>query len=583
MKTLPFVWALALCCAHAQSGQNSLVERFDSTTPPLLPAGWSTSTNRSPSGDFVATTSSPRSSPNTLLSTNATISQSLTSPSLNFTALTPARLEFYTSRSSSHTAGLLVEASTDNGSTYSLSLKDTLRNSGATGYALTSLPLPSLLANQSSVRFRWRLIGSSTGGTSGTFRLDDVTVTSTPAFDLELTRLQVNSSEPLSSIAPGQRIVLKAIVTNRGSQNAAEYAVHFFLDANFNGRAESAEEFIAINADALCAPDSAQVLASSPPLIAGDNRFLAVVSWISDTNPRNDTASVDILTGAASQTLVVNEIMFEPSAGQNDWVELYHRGEENADISQWRLSDRPTSSATNSFVITGIPTLVHPHDYVLIAADSSLFTQFPYLAAPGPTVHVLILNRSGGLGLNNEGDDVVLRDALGHTIDSVAYFSSWHHPDVTLTKGRSLERVNPGLSSNDRRNWSTSPSSLGGTPGRPNGIFTTRLPSDASLDVSPNPFSPDGDGIEDFCIMHYSLPLTTSVIRISIFDVRGRLIRRLAHAELSGPQGDVVWDGLDDTQQRVRIGPYIVFVEAIDGEAGVLATAKTVVVVATPL
>jgi flagellar hook assembly protein FlgD len=92
-----------------------------------------------------------------------------------------------------------------------------------------------------------------------------------------------------------------------------------------------------------------------------------------------------------------------------------------------------------------------------------------------------------------------------------------------------------------------------------------------------------GDGFEDFCIIQYNLPLTTSLIRITIFDIKGRLLRTLANSELSGPHGEIIWDGLDDEKQRVRIGPYVVFVEAIDGQAGILATTKAVVVVATKL
>ena len=57
----------------------------------------------------------------------------------------------------------------------------------------------------------------------------------------------------------------------------------------------------------------------------------------------------------------------------------------------------------------------------------------------------------------------------------------------------------------------------------------------------------------------------------------------LADTELSGPNGEIIWDGLDDGHQRLRIGPYIIFIEATDGQAGILATAKAVVVVATKL
>jgi len=583
MKTFLFAWVFAIPCAYAQVSHPSHVERFDSTIAPLLPIGWNTTTNRSPSGDFITTTSSPRSSPNAVLSTNATISQSLTSAPLNFSGSTPIRLEFYTSRSGSHTAGLLVESSIDNGATFPISLTDTLRNPGTSGYALTSLPLPAILANQRSVRFRWRLIAVPSGGTTGTFRLDDVAITTIPSFDLELTRLQAIPNGGSSSFLPGQKITLGATVRNSGTQVATEYEVRFFRDTNIDGRAEPSEEFAVAKGTSLLSSDSTLVPALSTALIAGDNRFIAVMSWSSDTNPWNDTISDDVMVGAEPRAIVVNEVMFDPLPGQNDWVEFYHRGQEPIDIARWRFSDRPTSSGSNSFGITTTSTIVQPRDFIVVAADSSFFSTFSSLATVTPTVHLFILNRSSGLGLNNDGDDIILRDALGKTIDSVSYSSSWHHPDVAVTKGRSLERISPEIASNDQRNWSTSPSPLGGTPGKSNGIFTTCLPTAASLSISPNPFSPDGDGFEDFCIVRYGLPLTTSVIRISIFDVRGRLLRTLANTELSGSQGEIVWDGLDDAKQRVRMGLYIVFIEAIDGQAGILATAKAVVVVATRL
>ncbi|MCX6133235.1 MAG: lamin tail domain-containing protein [Ignavibacteriales bacterium] len=459
---------MLIAAASVCHGQDNIVlysERFDSSMAPSLPHGWMSSTNRLTSGDFILTTSSVHSAPNAVLSTNATIAQSLVSPVLDFTGCNPERLEFYSARSSSHTSALIVEASIDDGVTFPMVLGDTIRNPGSTSYALSSLQLPPSLNNQSKVRFRWRLL-ATTSGTSGTFRLDDVSVT---------THVDIPETEP--------------------------------------------------------------------------------------------------------RAIVVNEIMYDPVTGQNEWIELFHRGSVPIDIARWKIYDRPTSSGSTSTTITSSSAVIQPHDFVVIAADSTILSRFEYLARPAPGVLLFILNRSGGLGLNNDGDDVVVRDALGRTIDSVSYSPDWHHPDLTDPKGRSLERVNPDLASNDRRNWSSSSAPSGGTPGKINGIFTNSLPSNASLSISPNPFSPDGDGFEDFCIIRYSLPLTTSVIRVSIFDTKGRLVRTLANGELSGSQGAIVWDGLDDTKQRARIGPYVVLVESIDGQAGILATAKAVAVV----
>lgn len=469
MRSLLSIFLLAISVAHAQETVSLYVESFDTVATPSLPSGWTTSRNRLPSGDFTTTTSSSHSVPNAVLSTNATIAQSLMSPQLDFTGRNPERLEFFTARSSSHTSALIVEASIDDGVTFPIALSDTLRNPGSTSYALVSLQLPPPLWNQSRVRFRWRLIAAS-GGASGTFRLDDVAVT---------TQVEIPETE--------------------------------------------------------------------------------------------------------ARAIVINEIMYDPLAGQTEWIELYHRGSVPIDIARWKTADRPTASGSNSFILTNSSAIIQPRDLVVVAADSTILSRFGYLGLPASGVRLFILNRSSGLGLNNDGDDVILRDAMGRTIDSVSYAPDWHHPDLTDAKGRSLERINPDLGSNDRRNWSSSPDPVGGTPGRTNGIYTSRIPSTASVSINPNPFSPDGDGFEDFCIIRYNLPLTTSVIRISIFDIKGRLVRSLANGELSGPLGEVIWDGLDDTKRRVRIGPYIVFVEAMDGQAGVVATAKAVAVVAAKL
>lgn len=577
---------LLICLLAAISvsfSQNSFVrfrENFDSSAPPGLPPGWTTSTNRSPAGDFVLSLSSPRSSPQVLLTSNSTITQSLTSPLVEFSDGTPVRLEFYTSRSSTHTSGLIAEASVDGGLSYPLQLSDTLRNPGTSGYVLTSLPLHPVLLHQPSVRIRWRLIGAPGSGTSGTFRLDDVTIYAQLSYDLGITEFTA-LNPATSASSTDQTVTLAAIIKNSGAIPILNYKVDFFEDRNLDRRPQEQERSSRHTGTLLLPGDSALFTTTPLSIRAGDNHFIALVSCAQDRNPLNDTSFVVVQGRAAPQTFVINEIMYDPLSDQNEWLELYYRGSVPLDLARWKISDRPTASGVNSFTLPD--ALVGPNSYVLIAADSTVVSRYSNLPAAGQCVHIIILNRPSGFGFNNDGDAVVIRDPLGTTIDSVWYLPSWHHPDIVDPKGRSLERINPDLASNDRRNWSTSSSHDGGSPGRRNGIFTSLVPTAASLSVHPNPFSPDGDGCEDFCVVRYNLPSATPLIRISIFDARGRLIRYLANTELSGAQGEIVWDGLDESRQRVRIGPYIIYLEGIDVGGGTVSTAKSVVVVATRL
>ncbi|MEK6565465.1 MAG: lamin tail domain-containing protein [Bacteroidota bacterium] len=562
----------------AQISSFPYTESFDTVAVPVLPAGWATTTNRLPAGDFATTTSTSRSAPNCLISTNSTITQTLVSPTFNFTSRSPNQLQFYTARSSTHTAGLLLEVSTDNGATFPIQLADTVRNPGVTGYVLTTIQLPVSLINQATVKFRWRLTGGS-GGTAGTFRIDDVSLSVLTSYDLSIIRLFASPPSP----AAIDSIVLTAAVKNLGQQTASGYSIVFFRDANGNQIFEASEQFGNVGGNPIPTSDSASFSALHSALPSGNHRFFASVSYPQDENNANDTLSLTVGVASLKGALVVNEIMFDPLANQNEWIELLNRSSSPIDLSDWKFSDRPTTSGANMFTITSQSRIVQPGDFVVIAAESSILQLYSNLQSAGSNIHVFILNRSGGLSLGNESDDIILKDLTGKAIDSVSYTPTWHHPDVTDTKGRSLERINPNLDTNDPRNWSTATGFLGGSPGGSNTIFTRTLSVSASLSISPNPFSPDGDSFEDFCSISYDLPSSTSLIHLRIYDIRGRLIRTLANAEFSGAKGSLIWDGLDNGKQRARIGPYVVLIEALDSQGGAVHSAKSVVVVATKL
>jgi hypothetical protein len=298
---------------------------------------------------------------------------------------------------------------------------------------------------------------------------------------------------------------------------------------------------------------------------------------------RNNNASVSMTMSYEPRSIIINEIMYDPLQGQNEWLEVFNRSSRPIDLAHWKFNDRPTLNSVNVFEIPGRSFVINSGEYAVLAADSSFVKFFQNLALPDSTIHVCILNHSSGFSLNNDGDAVVLKDITGLTIDSVAYFPDWHNPDVVDTRGRSLERINPNIDSNDPRNWSTCTNILGGTPGKRNSIITAGEKRGSIISISPNPFSPDGDGFEDFCIIRYSLPQTTSILNIRIYDIKGRLIRTLANGELAGSQGDIVWNGLDDNKQRARIGVYVIFLEATDRSSGTVVTAKAVAVVAAKL
>jgi len=81
-------------------------------------------------------------------------------------------------------------------------------------------------------------------------------------------------------------------------------------------------------------------------------------------------------------------------------------------------------------------------------------------------------------------------------------------------------------------------------------------------------------------IIRYEVPAGASTFSLRIFDIDGRLIRRLATNELTGPTGNIVWDGLDDQKRKARIGMYVVLLEIFGTNGEVIGARKGVVVLA---
>jgi hypothetical protein len=270
---------------------------------------------------------------------------------------------------------------------------------------------------------------------------------------------------------------------------------------------------------------------------------------------------------------VINEIMFDPDSDNNEFIELYVLSEDSINIGGWRFEDE----RGNYFILSDTSFILPPQFYFIFAADSLVITKY--------LLDNNFINTAGSstLGLVNTGELILLKDVKGNTIDSVWYSDKWHNKNILITKNRSLERINPNLGGNDPLNWSTSVNAAGATPGEANSIFTTNLNKESNISVSPNPFSPDNDGFEDFTIINYNLTQTIAQIRVKIFDSKGRLVRTLANNSPSGSSGSIIFDGLNDDGNALRMGIYIVFLEALNDNSGVVENLKTVVVVARRL
>jgi Lamin Tail Domain len=283
------------------------------------------------------------------------------------------------------------------------------------------------------------------------------------------------------------------------------------------------------------------------------------------------TNSILQTSPSEQNSIIINEIMFDPEINNSEFVELYNTTETDVDIGGWEL----IINETDYFEISSIFLTLKSGGYFVIASDSSIIKNYIF-----SDISNLKILSSSPLSLSNTGESIVVIDHWGNTIDSLFYNSKWHNQNVATTKNRSLERISTSIDSNEPTNWSTSVDGIGATPGNVNSVFVKNSNTKEGITFSPNPFSPDNDGFEDFTIINYSLPFINPQIRIKIFDDHGRLVRTLVNNEAVSSIGSVIFDGLDKNGNALRIGMYIVFLEAVDSHSSKSVSYKDIIVVA---
>ena len=338
------------------------------------------------------------------------------------------------------------------------------------------------------------------------------------------------------------------------------------------------------------------VLAVEPP---GSERPRSVtVAGARDrSGNRAPPQTADIARSAVSGDVAITEIMAAPRAddfdnrpNQVEYLEVVNRSNDLLSLRGWSLTDRPREDGTADTLAVGrrigLPpggravVFAAPTDPADPATGSLLAEAFPTAPLASIDVALLPVDRSA-LGLRNREDVVRLLRADGALLEAVAYTEDWHVDALTDPTGTALERISAEAPASLSDNWTSSPHPDGGTPGAPNGVsIEASRPAPAGVTVTPSPFSPVRDrGTR----IRYTLDARVSVLRATIYDARGRRVRSLAEARLTGSTGELVWDGRGDDGRDLRVGIYVVLVDAVDADGGIIERHKAPVVLARRL
>ncbi len=393
-----------------------------------------------------------------------------------------------------------------------------------------------------------------------------------PPFFIEGVNACAAGMECMPPMGPGDETVdIFAEFTNSGTDTipSSDLTVHFYGDIDESGT-PSEGELIDSFVCGIVAPGDTILADCKWNSCIGDMLIFSVAVCQNDSFPVDDSTSCK---WNEPGPVVINEIMYSPSSGNPEWVEILNRSGGTVQLIGWTFED-----SRDRFIFCGDSMTIQPDGFAVLVSDSSAFRTI------WPDVQCPLLQPAGWPALNNStqqgeewADILMLRDSSMRVMDYVPYDDNWGG-----SSGVSLERLNPDLNGYEASSWSTCTS--GGTPGRENSCSSGEdRGSGKFLDYYPDPFSPDGNGRDDILTIEMNFRHPENEVTLEIYNVQGRLLLQLLSRDMCGLSKIVTWDGTGENGGRLPVGRYIIYLNSRAEDTGEYRETCDVVILARPL
>jgi hypothetical protein len=198
-----------------------------------------------------------------------------------------------------------------------------------------------------------------------------------------------------------------------------------------------------------------------PWLIPADqalaSTYTIIISGLVAGEPSDASNSpFSIIAPLPLPNLVINEIMYNSSSLDNEWIEIYNNGTTTVNLEGYYIQDNNDLSTKVTF----------PAGYSI--APGQYFTvSLELLAPPLPFVPDFVGNPQPSWSLGNTSDQVRIFTPGGFLVDLVGYFDTAPWPTAPDGSGPSLSLLDPNLDNNVGASWAASLIN-GGSPGAEN-------------------------------------------------------------------------------------------------------------------
>ncbi len=298
--------------------------------------------------------------------------------------------------------------------------------------------------------------------------------------------------------------------------------------------------------------DSLSFAAVFPSSSGVNHQISATLELPNDPNAENNHLVFHLYPDDVKNP-TLNEVMYYPRQGLQEWVELF------VPLHPIRGTYKFRDRAGNTARFTLPPGI----GYFVICPQPELFAlQYP------DCPQELIIGAQTWAALNNDGDDLFLFDPDDQLLDQMSYVGSSAH------RGKSLERApdNPHL-------WRVSQDPSGSTPGRQNS--QAAIPPDLAdgIKISGSPCNPlQGEQLT----VSYKFENPPGKVNCRIYDQSGLLIHILADQASLPQEGSLLWDGRLKNGKPAPRGRYYILWESRSSQSSKLLRKQLSAVVFHP-
>lgn len=381
------------------------------------------------------------------------------------------------------------------------------------------------------------------------------------------------SYHPALFITVGQTVHFNGSIYNSGENRFSDSLHVFFYDDLDRDGLWQEPELVVFNAILFAEVEPGAYLEFSMQWTPNQAQFYNLVLQIespSDANPANNRYDLPLQVYDASETVALNEINFLASGPEPEWVEICNTGPTKLNLLGWQIADSRDTARIDSTIF------LYPGQLKVFGPTLSEEQSAPLVADS------LFIPLEGFPTLNNSEDDIYLLNPGSGWVEQVPYTEDWLEGEAW--RKPSLERINTKLDCRRANSWGPCTESEGSTPARQNSIYTElHAQSRARVHCEPNPFSPDGDGKDDYTLIELKSPTPAARLRVRIYDINGHCVRRIMENAFTGKQITISWDGREDNGQQLPVGIYVILAEWLDDKNGVYQSSKQTVVLAARL